>query len=70
MTKQELIADEAGQMSLKAFETALQRVAMLQGQVVLTTTPYNLGWLLTEVVQRLGEGNRREVVRKAGKGEA
>ena len=48
--------DEAGQMSLRAFETALQRVSMMQGQVLLTTTPYNLGWLLTEVVQRKGEG--------------
>ena len=44
--------DEAGQMTLHAFETARQRVSMMQGQVFLTTTPYDLGWLLTEVAQK------------------
>lgn len=46
--------DEAGQMSLLAFETAFQRRSMLSGQVFLATTPYNLGWLLTNIVQRNG----------------
>ena len=41
--------DEAGMMSLEAFETALQRVSFYEGQVMLTTTPYNRGWLKTEV---------------------
>lgn len=44
--------DEAGQMRLLALETARQRCAMLNGQLFLSTTPYNLGWLLTEVVQK------------------
>lgn len=41
--------DEAGQMALLAFETATQRCSMLSGQVALATTPYNLGWLLTNI---------------------
>lgn len=46
--------DEAGQMSLQAHETAIQRVSMQEGQELLTTTPYNLGWLLTEIKNRAG----------------
>lgn len=41
--------DEAGQMALLAHETAHQRCSMLEGQELLTTTPYNLGWLLTNI---------------------
>lgn len=41
--------DEAGQMMLLAHETAHQRCSMLEGQELLTTTPYNLGWLLTNI---------------------
>jgi hypothetical protein len=48
--------DEGGQMSLLAHETALQRCSMLQGQELITTTPYNLGWLLTEIVNKRGHG--------------
>ena len=46
--------DEAGQMALLAHETASQRCSMLSGQELLTTTPYNLGWLLTEIVRKAG----------------
>lgn len=44
--------DEAGMMSLTAYETALQRVSMLEGQVLLTTTPYDLGWLKLEIFDK------------------
>jgi PBSX family phage terminase large subunit len=44
--------DEAGMMSLLSFETAEQRVSMMNGQVLLTTTPYNRGWLKTEVADK------------------
>tara|TARA_Y100000310_G_scaffold334453_1_gene414259 strand:+ start:429 stop:1664 length:1236 start_codon:yes stop_codon:yes gene_type:complete len=44
--------DEAGMMSYDAYQTALQRVAMLGGQVLLTTTPYNRGWLKSQVWDR------------------
>ena len=46
--------DEAGQMDLLAHETASQRCSMFSGQELLTTTPYNLGWLLTSIKQRDG----------------
>ena len=54
--------DEAGLMRLLAFQTALQRVSMLQGQVLLTTTPYDLGWLKTEVNDKAD--NKQIVVRR------
>jgi len=41
--------DEGGQMSLVAYQTALQRVSFYDGQVFIATTPYNRGWLKTEV---------------------
>jgi len=41
--------DEAGMMTLEAYQTAIQRVSFYEGQVLLTTTPYNRGWLKTEV---------------------
>ena len=47
--------DEAGQMALLAHETAHQRCSMLAGQELLTTTPYNLGWLLKDIVEKNGE---------------
>ena len=48
--------DEGGQDSLLAHETALQRCSMQEGQELITTTPYNLGWLLTEIVNKKGQG--------------
>ena len=47
--------DEAGQMALLAHETASQRCSMLSGQELLTTTPYNLGWLLKDIVEKNGQ---------------
>lgn len=44
--------DEAGLMSLLAYQIAEQRVAFHEGQVLLTTTPYNRGWLLTEIYNK------------------
>ncbi len=46
--------DEPGLMVLLAYETARQRTSMMNGQLLLTTTPYNLGWLKTEVADRNG----------------
>ena len=48
--------DEGGQMMLLAHQTAMQRISMFQGQELITTTPYNMGWLLTEVVNKRGQG--------------
>jgi hypothetical protein len=44
--------DEAGQMKVSAYDTARQRVSMMRGQVLITTTPYNQGWLKSEVFER------------------
>jgi hypothetical protein len=44
--------DEAGMMGLLAYQTAEQRVAFHEGQVLITTTPYNRGWLLTEIASK------------------
>lgn len=52
--------DEGGQMVLLAHQTALQRVSMMGGQELITTTPYNLGWLLTEIANQAGKGIRVE----------
>lgn len=46
--------DEAGLMKQLAYHTATQRVAMMRGQILLTTTPYNLGWLKTDVADKTG----------------
>lgn len=44
--------DEGGMMSLIAHQTALQRVSLFDGQELITTTPYNRGWLKTEIADK------------------
>ena len=44
--------DEGGMMSLIAHQTALQRVSLMDGQELITTTPYNRGWLKTEIADK------------------
>lgn len=46
--------DECGQddFALDAWQAVLRRLALNQGRVLGTTTPYNLGWLKTEVYDR------------------
>jgi len=46
------VLDEGGQMSLIAKQTADQRVAFQEGQVLIPTTPYNRGWLKTEIADK------------------
>ena len=43
--------DEAGQATFKqdSYEAIRRRVALNRGRILITTTPYNLGWLKTEV---------------------
>ncbi|MCL6611188.1 MAG: terminase family protein [Peptococcaceae bacterium] len=58
--------DEAGQMKREAWDVALRRVGFHKGRVLLTTTPYNLGWLKTEVFDRWKAGDKNyEVVQFA-----
>lgn len=44
--------DEAGQMDALMWETVRRRVAHHQGRILLTTTPYNMGWLKSQVADR------------------
>jgi len=51
--------DEAGQTQfrLESWEAIQRRVALYQGRVLMTSTPYNLGWLKTEVHDKAKEGD-------------
>jgi hypothetical protein len=46
--------DECGQDSVKvnAWEAILRRLSLSQGRVLAGTTPYNLGWLKTQIFDR------------------
>lgn len=51
--------DEVGQdeFSLDAWQAVLRRVSLNQGRILGTTTPYNLGWLKQQVVDRHLKGD-------------
>jgi len=53
------ILDECGQddFGLDAWEAVQRRLALYQGRVFGGTTPYNLGWLKTEVYDRWAAGD-------------
>lgn len=58
--------DECGQASFKyeAWEAIQRRLSIHQGRVLGTTTPYNLGWLKTQVHDRWERGDKDyEVIR-------
>ncbi len=40
--------DELGQSGIMAWTVLRSRVSMTQGQILITTTPYNMGWLYTD----------------------
>ena len=50
--------DEAGQMKREAWDVVLRRVGFHNGRVLITTTPYNLGWLKTEFYDRWKAGDK------------
>jgi len=50
--------DEAGQMKREAWDVVLRRTGFYGGRVLITTTPYNLGWLKTEVFDRWKAGDK------------
>jgi hypothetical protein len=52
--------DECGQdtFQLASWEAVQRRLALNQGRVLGTTTPYNLGWLKTEVYDRWNRGDK------------
>jgi hypothetical protein len=52
------VLDEAGQDSfgVEDWEAVLRRLSLSQGRVLLGTTPYNLGWLKTQIYDRWVKG--------------
>lgn len=58
-TAKAALLDECGQdeFELIAWEAVLRRLALNRGRVLGTTTPYNLGWLKTEVFDRWRKGD-------------
>lgn len=53
-------ADECGQdeFILPSWEAIQRRVSLSQGRILGTTTPYNLGWLKTEIYDRWASGEQ------------
>jgi hypothetical protein len=64
-TAKAAVLDECGQddFRITAWEAILRRLSLNQGRVLGMTTPYNLGWLRTEVYDRwrAGDPNYRVV---------
>lgn len=58
-TAQAAWLDEAGQdeFTLEAWEAVLRRLAISRGRILITTTPYNMAWLKTEVYDRWADGD-------------
>lgn len=55
--------DEAGQKKFKlaSYEAIRRRLALHQGRILITTTPYNLGWLKQKIWDRRQEADIRVV---------
>ncbi len=53
--------DEAGQdeFTLGAYEAVLRRLSIHRGRILITTTPYNLGWLKQQVYDRWKAGDKQ-----------
>lgn len=51
--------DEAGQSQFRrgAWDAVKRRVGLNQGRILITSTPYNLGWLKTEIHDRAKAGD-------------
>lgn len=48
------LLDEAGQdeFSLDAYDAVTRRLTLHQGRICITTTPYNLGWLKQQIIDK------------------
>lgn len=49
--------DEAGQMDALMWEVARRRVGQKSGRILLTTTPYDMGWLKSQIFDRAMDGD-------------
>ena len=57
--------DEAGQNKFKlaSFEAIMRRLSLAQGRILITTTPYNLGWLKQKFWDKRHEDDSIDVIR-------
>lgn len=53
--------DEAGKYKLMAWHSLRSRVSLKKGQILLTTTPYNMGWLYQEFYKPWSEGTDKDL---------
>ena len=53
-------ADEAGKYKLLAWHSLRSRVSLTMGQIFLTTTPYNMGWLYQDFYKIWEQGDDKE----------
>lgn len=55
--------DECGQRQFRidAWEAVLRRLSLSEGKVLLTTTPYNLGWLYSQIYKPWVSGIRDDI---------
>ena len=58
-TAKAALLDEAGQdnFGVEDWEAVLRRLSLSQGRVLIGTTPYNLGWLKSEIYDRWTAGD-------------
>ena len=52
-----IIGDEAGMYDMLWWNTAVQRVSYIEGQILLLTTPYSENWLKKEIWEKWKEGD-------------
>ncbi len=54
--------DEAGQMKERVWINVQARLSINLGRCIMTTTPYNMGWFLREIVKKHGQGTGVELI--------
>lgn len=52
-----IVGDECGKFGKEWYDTAVQRIALLQGQLLLVSTPYSMNWLYSDVYQKARMGD-------------
>ncbi len=60
MTLRAAWGDEFGQMKYEAYVNLRGRLAIHQGRLLMTTTPYSMGWFYREVAQKAGILNGKD----------
>lgn len=54
--------DECGKVSRSAFYAVIERIARLEGRILLTTTPYALNWVAKEIIMPAERGQRPDIL--------